>query len=222
MREAVMFKGSREGLQLIINQAADFTFILSHLKIKLDEAAKFFAAGATVRVPAALSFLTDQQRSELSCLLASYGLRWTECEVEYSQESNDCEGGALALPELIAADAEKQQTETLIIPRTLRGGQKISYGGSVIIDGHVNPGAEVIAGGNIVVMGTCRGLAHAGANGSITATITAQRLIAGQLRIAGMIARAPDHIIASDYVETARIVDDMIVIEPAGIGGEVN
>ena len=112
MREAVMFKGSREGLQLIINQAADFTFILSHLKIKLDEAAKFFAAGATVRVPAALSFLTDQQRTELSCLLADYGLRWTECEVDYSQESHDCEGGALALPALIAGDAEKQQAET--------------------------------------------------------------------------------------------------------------
>lgn len=215
MREAVIFKGSREGIQLIINQSVDFSFIISQLKAKLDESAEFFATGATVRVPAAISFLTEQQRDELSSLLANYGLRCSECEVNDIQEEEE----EASLPVIMSTNTEQQSHETLIVPRTVRGGQKVVYGGAVIIDGDVNPGAEVIAGGNIMILGTCRGLAHAGANGMKEATITAKRLVASQLRIAGVIARAPDHLEVADYVETARIVDNLIVIEPAILGG---
>lgn len=218
MREAILFKGNRDGLQLIINQSVDFSYILSQLKAKLDEAAEFFAAGATIRIPAAMSFLDAQQRGQLSNLLASYGLNCLECQPEYTQEEPE----EVPVPTALAIDPEQQRNETLIIPRTVRGGQRIVYGGTVIIDGDVNPGAEVVAGGNIVIMGTCRGVAHAGASGNREATITAERLLASQLRIAGMIARAPDHMDKAEYAETARITDDFIVIEPASLGGGWN
>jgi septum site-determining protein MinC len=96
----------------------------------------------------------------------------------------------------------------------LRGGQRVVFSGSVIVMGDVNPGAEIIAGGNITVQGTCRGLAHAGAKGDQLATITADKLIAGQLRIAGIIARAPDNQDNPTCRETARIVRDIVIIEP--------
>lgn len=218
MREAILFKGNRDGLQLIINQSVDFSYILSQLKAKLDEAAEFFAAGATIHVPAAMSFLDVHQRRQLSSLLANYGLNYLECQSDYVPEETE----ELPISTTLTADKEQQLNETLIIPRTVRGGQRIAYGGTIIIDGDVNPGAEVIAGGNIVILGTCRGVAHAGASGKRDATITAERLLASQLRIAGMIARAPDHLDKSDYAETARITDEFIVIEPASLGGGWN
>lgn len=212
MHDAVIFKGSRDGIRLIINQSVEFGFILNQLKVKLDEAADFFTAGTTVKVPAAIGFLNGQQREELAGLLAHYGLQCAECDEDYHQDDEQ------DAPVEVPAELERHEHETLIVPRTLRGGQKLVHGGSVIIDGDVNPGAEVIAGGNITILGTCRGLAHAGAYGNHEATITAKRLIASQLRIAGLIARAPDNLDVSTYVETARIDNHYIIIEPATLG----
>lgn len=218
MSTAVKFKGSREGLQLIINQSADFPFILYQLKNKLEQAARFFKNGATVSVPANISHLTEVQRYELSSLLSQYGLCWTDYEKNCIEEETKGTKYLHSMP----VELQHETAETLVVPRTLRSGQKIVHDGSVVVEGDLNPGAEVIAGGNVTVLGTCRGMAHAGANGSKEATITAKRLIASQLRIADIIARSPERIVPSDYVETARIVDNTIVIEPESMGGEQN
>jgi septum site-determining protein MinC len=106
------------------------------------------------------------------------------------------------------------QPDTVLVQRSLRSGQSIQYPGNVVVMGDVNPGAEVIASGNIVVMGSFRGVAHAGATGDESATITAFRLRPTQLRIAGHITRPPDGEPAGpDVPETARIRDGIVVIE---------
>jgi len=156
MHDAVMFKGSRDGIRLIINQSVEFGYILNQLKTKLDEAADFFTAGTTVKVPAALSFLNGEQREELAGLLAHYGLQCAECSETYAPEEE------LEVPEHVPAQLERH----------------------------------------------------------VQATITAKRLIASQLRIAGLIARAPDYLDISTYVETARIDNHHIIIEPATLGEE--
>lgn len=219
MSTVVRFKGSRNGLQLIINQSADFPFILCQLKNKLEQATRFFKNGATVSVPTNISHLTELQRYELSSLLSQYGLCWTDYEDEgISEESKATDHFRPAINEEI----QVENTDTLVVPRTVRSGQKIVHNGSVIVEGDLNPGAQVIAAGDVIILGTCRGVAHAGANGNKEATITAKRLMASQLRIADIIARSPEHLIASNYVEIARIVDNTIVIEPESMGGEQN
>ena len=219
MSTVVRFKGSRNGLQLIINQSADFPFILCQLKNKLEQATRFFKNGATVSVPTNISHLTELQRYELSSLLSQYGLCWTDYEDEgISEESKATDHFRPAINEEI----QVENTDTLVVPRTVRSGQKIVHNGSVIVEGDLNPGAQVIAAGDVIILGTCRGVAHAGANGNKEATITAKRLMASQLRIADIIARSPERIVPSDYVETARIVDNTIVIEPESMGGEQN
>lgn len=212
MREAIVFKGTRDGIHLLINQSVDFAAILDQLKTKLDEAADFFTAGTVVKVPAAVKFLTVEQRQQLNGVLASYGLQCAECTATLEDEEKE------TYTEVSIQESDITRTETLIIPRTLRSGQRVVHGGAVIVDGDVNPGAEVIAGGNITILGACRGVAHAGAYGNREATITARRLLATQLRIAGLIARSPDQVAESNYSETARIdADNTIVIEPATI-----
>lgn len=82
--------------------------------------------------------------------------------------------------------------ETLLVRRTLRSGQRVRFAGNVVVMGDVNPGAEVVAGGDVLVMGWLRGVAHAGASGDSDAVICAFRMNPSQLRIGGLVARAPD------------------------------
>ncbi|TWH48218.1 septum site-determining protein MinC [Sporomusa sp. KB1] len=216
MREDVLFKGSKGGLELVINQAADFTDILEQLKEKLESAANFFIGSTGIRVVSGTNSLTGDERRQLINLLADYGLALHEqpnselLPPEFVQDTDIHVGDSP-----VEYRQEAEGGKTLIVSRMLRSGQKVVFNGSVIIVGDVNPGAEVIASGNITVQGTCRGLAHAGVNGDQTATITADKLIAGQLRIAGLIARAPDNQVEPTCREIAHIANGAVVIEPA-------
>ena len=74
--------------------------------------------------------------------------------------------------------------------------------------------ATVIAGGNIHIHGTCRGIVHAGAFGNTNAYVIADHMMAMQIRIAELSARAPDYVEKPDHIERAVIKNGQIVIEP--------
>lgn len=205
MQEDVIFKGSKTGLQLLLNESADFGEIMQQLRRKLESAARFFSNGAVVNISSAVRILTPEQQGQLTELFTSHGLSWSITETALSVDSD-------IAPEKTAKEAV---LEELVIKKTLRSGQEIVYSGNIIIFGDINPGAQLVAGGDIVIYGTCRGVVHAGAYGNEQASITANRLMASQIRIAGLIARAPDHIDYPEYVETARVKDGAVIIEPA-------
>lgn len=203
MRQYVIFKGSRNGLQLVLDDSANFSVILDKLKAKLESAVVFFTKGTIVEVPTKIRVLTTQQQEDLTKLLAVYGLIFRETTPE---------------PEVVAkANVEAEALQTLFVAKTLRSGQEVIHNGNVVIIGDVNPGAEVIAGGDIIVRGTCRGVVHAGAYGNMEATITANRLLASQIRISSLIARAPDNLVQPENTEIARIKDGNVIIETVEI-----
>jgi len=85
----------------------------------------------------------------------------------------------------------------------------------VVILGDANPGSEIVATGDILVMGALRGMAHAGAEGDVSAIVAAFRLKPTQLRIAEIISRPPeDKEDLPQFPEIARLKDNIIVIEP--------
>ncbi|MBP2653284.1 MAG: minC [Firmicutes bacterium] len=202
MREAVVFKGIKGQLQLVVNEFAEFSDVLMQLDAKLASANDFFNKHAVVNLPPKL---TDDQRRRLKGVLSVHGLSAKEVV-----ERKGPMKGKKSYSEL-----DGYETEALIVNKTLRSGQKVVYDGSVVIIGDLNPGAEVVAGKDIIILGACRGMAHAGAYGNQGATITANRILAIQLRIAGLIARAPDDLDKPVRVETARIKDGTVVIEPS-------
>lgn len=210
MREAVVLKGTRGALQLIVDETAEFNSVFQQLKLKLENAAEFFASGMKINLSAETGRFSEEERCEIIQLLAGYGLDCCASEPEPKQVP-------VSVQSRIETDANAgigYEDQTLVVSRTLRGGQQVIYAGTVVVVGDVNPNAAVIAGGNIIIMGSCRGMAHAGAYGDMEATITAARLIASQLRIAGMIARSPDqNPDKPDYIETARMKDGNIIIE---------
>ena len=104
-------------------------------------------------------------------------------------------------------------SETKFHRGSLRSGQKLESGGSIVIIGDVNSGAEVIASENIVVLGYLRGLAHAGAKGNKDAIIAAGHVDTVQIRISNIVKEMnrdeePVHVQSYIYVK-----DDKIVIE---------
>lgn len=208
MSEAIALKGIKDGLQLIFDETVEFNEALQQLKAKLVSATDFFTPDSRVKVVSPALSLTTEQQKELTTLLAEFGLTWHEESIAKPEAEN--------FPETGVQEAEGHQIQALVVNKTLRSGQKVVHKDSVLVVGDLNYGAEVVAGGDIIVMGTCRGVAHAGAGGDRRATITANRLLASQLRIAGVIARAPDNVSKPEYAETARIAaDGNIVIEPA-------
>ena len=101
--------------------------------------------------------------------------------------------------------------DSVMINRSVRGGQKINVRGNAVIMGDINPGGEVMASGSIIVMGSCRGLLHAGAEGDTDAFIVTYVLGAQQVRIADHVATVPPEL-ADSPLKTAMIKDDTIVV----------
>lgn len=207
----VAFKGSREGVLLILDETADFTGIIARLREKMAAAADFFA-GATITVDPGRRKLSSQEWGQLRGVLADYGL--TVQELRREEPAAASQSAATMTPAV--SGAGEYETQALVVHRTLRSGQRVLYDGTVVVVGDVNPGAEVVAGGDIIILGTCRGVARAGAYGNEKATVTANRLLPVQLRIGRIIARAPDAPVKASCPETARVKDGTVVVEPAG------
>ncbi len=111
-----------------------------------------------------------------------------------------------------AFDTSVGGDEAILVKRTLRSGNSISYPGHVIIIGDVNPGAEIIAGGNIIVWGRLRGTVHAGASGDESAIVCALELTPTQLRISEEISITPPQK-GTPRPEVAYIKDGAVIAE---------
>ncbi len=219
----MVLKGNRDGVAVIIDEAASIDAAVRELRSKLANAGSFFR-GAVFCLDAGNRALSPDERSVLSSTMEEFGILLREPKQESKalrgpQEhlsggtsksaASDGEFGTLA-----AVTQDFGSDETLLVRRTLRSGQRIEHTGNVVILGDVNPGAVVMCSGDIIVLGTLRGLAHAGAEGNSQAIVMAFRLQPTQLRIAHFISRAPDEGgPRPDGPELARVRNETIQIE---------
>ncbi|OCL25269.1 septum site-determining protein MinC [Orenia metallireducens] len=198
LNRGVTFKGDLEGLIIILNDELEFDYIKDELRSKFIEAGDFFDDDMMVRIKLGRRGLTIKQKNEL---------------LEIFKEQR-----GISVIEFINNDNRfvdsKEEGDTLLVKRTIRSGQTVRFEGNIVVLGDVNPGAEIVAEGDIVVMGHFRGIAHAGAKGDTSATISAFRLEPTQLRIANYITRAPDIPPNSpDTPEIASLKDKHIIID---------
>lgn len=216
--EVVKIKGIKQGLLLIFSSGAEFDKIEEELKNKLSLG--FFMRGTFVYIKP--GFLTKAEEEVLKKLFNKYGL---VCKIENPETKEPPKPREIKQPEKEpqnipqnsppTENAQKDDIEEMmVVNRTLRGGQEIRTKSSVLVCGNVNPGAQIIAGGSIDIRGKCSGLVHAGAYGNKDAVIIADRLNPTQIRIANLVARAPDDVENTDKAECASIKDGQIVIEP--------
>lgn len=231
-KQDVIFRGTKDGLELILSDAQEFAVLRDKLKEYLQKAERFFTDSDVVLDTGTAALSIDQILEVQNILAHPYGLRLKKIvhkeeppapRSKARREPAKIEQEAAAAPHKESQptisrqawrDMVAQMPDTLLYKGTLRSGQKIDYDGNVVVVGDLNPGAVVTATGDIVVFGTLRGLAHAGAGGG-QGVVVALRLEPTQIRICDVIGRPPEEDAkAARKPEVARLKDGAIVIEP--------
>jgi septum site-determining protein MinC len=240
MGEAVNFKGNKDGIVLLLDLSIEFEALCQMIVQKLWNSRSFLGEHTALIVNSGQIALDSGQQLALIVLLQSLGheVKYFVPEAEVEQEPKKAEKAEQPSSSVAALaqkkEAEPQQQEdtsnklpaglgdavhylaegALVVRKNVRSGQNISYDGTLVVFGDVNAGAELVATGHILVLGTLRGVAHAGCRGNKQAIVYANHLNSLQLRIADLIARAPDGESNERHVpEIARIIDNQLVIE---------
>jgi septum site-determining protein MinC len=212
---AVIFKGTKEGLYLILKEDMDLDTIKSNLDKKIKPSKRFFEGAKIVNFKG--KKLTQEEYDELKEVIEQeYGMTVVG---SYSDNSHDmkAEGFEIKKPDILELlpFEDVHKGEALIVRATLRSGQLIQYKGDVVVVGDVNPGAHIKAGGSVIIMGNMRGIVQAGAKGDYSAFIVAYKMQPTQLRIGDIITRSPDGLGSKfNNPEIATVKQGMIVVEP--------
>lgn len=239
MKEAVSFKGNKDGIVLLLDCSIEFETLCMEIVQKLKKSSSFLGEHAKMVIHSGEISLSEGERLAIKVLLKSLGhevLYFIPEEVKQEQQDlsekesaeTDADGAQTDSKEDTKeeenepadaqwADMEHYLTESaLAIKKNVRSGQKLMYDGTLIVFGDVNAGAELVATGHILVLGTLRGVAHAGCQGDQKAIVYATQMRSMQLRIADKIGRAPDQKGQEpDAPAVARIIDGYVVIEEA-------
>ena len=217
--EHVALKGTRDGLVLYLDPTADFEVLMKELDKLLKDSVQFLQ-GASVRCYAGQKEYTEDEHARLETVLREQHLElagWLTSEEVYVPGKSQSQ--ATEDKETRLEEEGMMEGSCLFVERTLRSGKSVQFDGHVVVLGDVNPGAEIIATGNIAVLGSLRGVAHAGATGERKATVSAYYLAPTQLRIADLVTRGPEDEADGRGPEIARIKDDQLIVEAAGMNG---
>lgn len=189
MTDLISFKGYRDGVTLIINDTEpDFQEILKQLKLKMSHLNFFKGSVVNIDIGQRDTLSLDQLNS-LNDILSAKNIQIKDVILNGSNGQSQ-KPDASTQPS--APSFASLNGNTLMVERTIRSGQSLSYPGSIVLIGDVHPGGEVIAQGNVIVWGTLSGIVHAGCAGDKKAFIIALQLVPTQLRIAQYIGCAPD------------------------------
>lgn len=212
---AVIFKGTKEGLYIILKEDMDMDTIKSNLDWKIKPSKRFFEGARIMNFKG--KKLTQGEFDELKDVIEQeYGMTVVGSYNEKSFD-NKPENFELKKPDLLEQlpFENVHKGDTLTVRSTLRSGQLIQYKGDVVVIGDVNPGAHIKAGGSVIIMGTMRGIVQAGAGGDYSTFIVAYKMQPTQLRIGDIITRAPDGLGSKcSNPEIAMVKQGMIVVEP--------
>lgn len=212
---SVTFKGSVNGLTIILRQDASFEEVINTMRFKISTAGKFFK-GARLAVKYRGRVLNEAEKVQL------YELLVKESGAEIVSFEEDSENNVPERVEEKVSPIKKylffkgiDEGETKFYRGTVRSGQRIAFDGNVVVLGDVNPGGVIEAAGNVVVMGLLRGVVHAGSDGNKEAIVAALGLNPTQLRIGDIITRSPDESVTSPNLipELAYVKDDILYVE---------
>lgn len=215
----VIFKGTVNGLTIIMKEEADFETIITNIESKIAGAGKFFK-GAILDVRYRGKKLSRQEEQRI------YDLMSTKSGATIKSLQEDTSEPSIVHNTIPSQSRFKlkmrnyffsgiNEGPTKFYRGTVRSGQLVDYDGNLVVIGDVNPGGEVVATGNVMVMGSLRGIVHAGADGNKDAIVVAFNLQPTQLRIADVITRAPDEKESKNLFipELAFVKEDTVYIE---------
>ncbi|WP_244244574.1 septum site-determining protein MinC [Marinilactibacillus kalidii] len=183
MQKIVTLKGTKEGFQLLVDQAASFSTVVEETTKLINPLKK----EATAKKPIELTVKTgnrlwdDKEKETITTVIEEKShlkVKAIESEVVKTEK----------------AIAWHEEVSTKLEITTVRSGQIIEAEGDLLLVGGVHPGGTVKATGSIFIIGDHRGIAHAGTKGKEQAVVVANFTYNAQVRIA-------DHVHVIDTAE---------------------
>lgn len=215
----VTFKGTVNGLTIILREEDNIEAILGQLEKKIASAGKFFKGASLLVKYRGKKLVKEEEASIYKLLINKSGAEIKGFE-EDTEEPPKVQDNPVVQPQNKLRMRNYyfkgiNEGVTKFYRGTVRSGQLINFDGNLVVIGDVNPGAELVATGNVIVMGWLRGIVHAGSDGNKEAIVVAFNLQPTQLRIADVITRSPDEkdLRESIIPELAYVKDDMVYIE---------
>lgn len=197
--------------------------LLQHFKQRLTGGEPFWQPHTVVHVAAGDRLIDARQFQELEDLLTTAQLKLKRVVTRRRQTAIAAVTAGYSVDQLATEDSLVQSppapgqplAEPLYLRTTVRGGVEIRHPGTIVVMGDANPGSSLVAEGDILVWGRLRGTAHAGSGGDRGRCIMALQMHPTQLRLADLVARAPDGPTSQYLPEVAYIGDNTIRIAQA-------
>jgi septum site-determining protein MinC len=197
--------------------------LLEQFKQRLTGGEPFWQPHTVVHLAARDRLLDARQLQELADILTAAQLTLKRVLTSRRQTAIAAVTAGYSVEQLEATDTLVQSppapgrplAEPLYLQTTVRSGVEIRHPGSIIVLGDANPGSSLVAEGDILVWGRLRGTAHAGSGGDRDRYIMALQMQPTQLRLADLVARAPEGNLARYLPEVAYVGDNAIRIAEA-------
>ncbi len=184
----VVFKGTPEGITVVLDSEAQFEEIVESFKVKLEQSKQFFK-GSKISVRFKGRPLTKFQQDELVQLLANQNVLNISFIHQFEEEEEQCSKDSLWIKEQLQTTGGSLTHFHFGI---VRSGTHIDYTGNVVVLGDVNPGGLITAGGNVIVLGSLKGKVHAGLDDSCENPFVVSQLMNPiQIGLGSVIAQTP-------------------------------
>ncbi len=232
MKNAIIFKGTQEGITINLQDSIDFDKLILSLKDKIQDSKQYFGGSKTnIKITGrTLSSDEEQHIFDIISKEANLDINFMGTEKYFSAKPTEKIVEKVKYVEKIKEVPVKVNVSdkpfdssnnlTYFHKGTLRSGDFINYEGSVVVIGDTNPGSEINAHGNIVVQGKIGGTVHAGCLGDQNCYVSAYNLSPIQLRIADKITSLPPEILKENknsfipryaYIENEQITISKIL-----------
>ncbi|SFK23583.1 septum site-determining protein MinC [Marinilactibacillus piezotolerans] len=172
MQKIVTLKGTKDGFQLLVDQAAAFQTVLDEISKLIEPLKKEATADKPLEltIKTGNKLFTDKEKNATITLIEEKShLKVKNIEAEVVTIDSALKWHNEVSPKLQIS--------------TVRSGQIIEAEGDLLLVGSVHPGGIVKATGSIFILGDLRGTAHAGAKGKKESVVVANFSYDAQVRI---------------------------------------
>lgn len=210
--DVIEFKGSKNGLIIIVKQKSTLDEIKMSIIDKLESAIGFFNGAKISSIES--EFLSDVDIIQIKDeIISKFDIEFIDEDIVKSNR----EQIRTKYVDNLRSGENVEHDGDVVIMADMKSGSKVTSKSNVVVMGNIESGAKVVAYGNIVVMGYIKGFIHAGANGNENSYVVASEFRPKNLQIAENFAEAPEEEILSNgkkiLSEIAFISDKMMVVE---------
>ncbi len=211
----VIFKGTADGIAVLLDNEADFEELINCFKEKLEYSKNFFK-GSRVSMRFKGRSLTKDQQDRMLALLANQNIINISFMHDFEHElPKENDNYLLWIKDQLDND---YASLTHFHYGIVRSGHHVDYSGSVVVLGDVNPGGLVTAGGSVIILGALKGKVHAGLDAGYKQPFVAANVMEPiQIGIRNIIAQSPNnesaYSISSNMLQIAYLHEDQIYVD---------